>query len=79
MCEDSQQDSYYQGAQCFNTNGQAADNPYSSGSVEFQRWEKGFYSAAAEDFNDHRCGADASWTGSEKFCEVCGKKLGELE
>lgn len=79
MDEQALQDPHYQGAQCFFAKGKMADNPYTRGTAEFQSWERGYYSAAAEDFDDHRCGSDASWADSEKFCNVCGKKVGELE
>ncbi|WP_445769413.1 hypothetical protein [Rheinheimera sp.] len=79
MHEQLQQDPHHQGDQCFFARGQMADNPYVSGTAEFQSWERGYYSAAAEDFDDHRCGADATWVDSEKFCNVCGKKVDELE
>lgn len=79
MDQQALQDPYYQGSECFFAKGKMADNPYSNETAEFQRWELGYHSAAAETFDEHSCGADASWADSEKFCNVCGKKVYELE
>lgn len=70
---------YALGGECFSNGGSKSDNPFPTDSAEFERWDRGFYSAAAESFDAHSCSSNSEWIGAEKFCSVCGRKTDELE